>query len=59
MNKQKTDARQETHEKWKLKKRPSQNPFKGGSTVVIPNLNPFFLAFSNLEDEIPFKGGSL
>jgi hypothetical protein len=33
-------------------------PFKGGSHPDIPNLS-FLLAFSNLEDEIPFKGGSL
>jgi hypothetical protein len=32
--------------------------FKGGSHLGNPNLS-FLLAFSNLGDEISFKGGSL
>jgi hypothetical protein len=37
---------------------PTKVPFKGGSPPSSPNLS-FLLAFSNLEDEIPLKGGSL
>jgi hypothetical protein len=37
---------------------PTKVSFKGGSPPSIPNLS-FFLASSNLGDEIYFKGGSL
>jgi hypothetical protein len=37
---------------------PIKVSFKGGSHLGNPNPS-FFLASPNLEDEIPFKGGSL